>query len=77
MSKSFNPDQEFSRRMLMAGVGGGVVWAGLVARLFQLQILEGKKYDKLANENHIKLELAPPQRGRILDRFGKPRPRTD
>jgi penicillin-binding protein 2 len=72
MSKSFNPDQEFSRRMLMAGVGGGVVWAGLVARLFQLQILEGKKYDKLANENHIKLELAPPQRGRILDRFGKP-----
>ena len=72
MSKGFHPDQEFSRRMLMAGVGGGVVWAGLVARLFQLQILEGKKYDKLANENHIKLELAPPQRGRILDRFGKP-----
>jgi penicillin-binding protein 2 len=72
MSKSFNPDQEFSRRMLMAGVGGGVVWAGLVARLFQLQILEGKKYDELANENHIKLELTPPQRGRILDRFGKP-----
>jgi cell division protein FtsI/penicillin-binding protein 2 len=72
MSKGFHPDQEFSRRMLMAGVGGGVVWAGLVARLFQLQILEGKKYDELANENHIKLELAPPQRGRILDRFGKP-----
>ncbi|HPF21935.1 MAG: penicillin-binding protein 2 [Hyphomonas sp.] len=72
MSKSFNPDHEFSRRMLMTGVGGGVVWAGLVARLFQLQILEGKKYDELANANHIKLELAPPQRGRILDRFGKP-----
>jgi penicillin-binding protein 2 len=72
MSKGFHPDQEFSRRMFMAGVGGGVVWAGLVARLFQLQILEGKKYDELANENHIKLELAPPQRGRILDRFGKP-----
>ena len=57
MSKSYNPEQEFSRRTLMAGVGGGIVWAGLVARLFQLQILEGEKYDELANENHIKLEL--------------------
>jgi len=72
MSKNFNPELEFSRRMLMTGVAGGVVWAGLVARLFQLQILEGEKYDEMANQNHIKLELAPPQRGRILDRFGKP-----
>ncbi|MCA8901708.1 MAG: penicillin-binding protein 2 [Hyphomonas sp.] len=72
MSKVFNPEAEFSRRMLMTGVAGGVVWAGLVARLFQLQILEREKYEELANENHIKLELAPPQRGRILDRFGKP-----
>lgn len=62
----------FSRRMIVAGATGGVVWAGLIARLFQLQVLETERYETLAKENHIKLELAPPQRGRIFDRFGKP-----
>ncbi|WP_373084937.1 penicillin-binding protein 2 [Sneathiella sp.] len=65
-------EDDFSRRMVLAAGAGGVVWAGLVARLFQLQVLEREKYQAAAEDNHIKLALAPPQRGRILDRFGKP-----
>ncbi len=70
--KSLDLETEFSRRMVVAGAAGGLVWAGLVGRLFQLQILEQDQYREQAEANHIKLELAPPQRGRILDRFGRP-----
>lgn len=70
--KTFDLETEFSRRMVIAGTAGGLVWAGLVGRLFQLQILEQEQYREQAEANHIKLELAPPRRGRILDRFGRP-----
>lgn len=72
MSQKPSIEDDFSRRMILAAGAGGVVWAGLVARLFQLQVLESEKYQAAAEDNHIKLALAPPQRGRILDRFGKP-----
>jgi penicillin-binding protein 2 len=65
-------DFAFTRRMAIAGAAGGLVWAGLIARLFQLQILDQERYQALAEANHIKLQLAPPKRGRILDRFGRP-----
>ncbi|MEM6410891.1 MAG: penicillin-binding protein 2 [Pseudomonadota bacterium] len=61
---------EFSRRTMVAAGAGGIVWGGLAARLFQLQVLESERYVSLAAENRVKLELAPPRRGRILDRFG-------
>ncbi|MEH6693939.1 MAG: penicillin-binding protein 2 [Hyphomonas sp.] len=72
MSRNRSIEDDFTRRMILAASAGGVVWAGLVARLFQLQVLEREKYQAAAEDNHIKLALAPPQRGRILDRFGKP-----
>lgn len=72
MSQKPSIEDDFSRRMILAAGAGGVVWAGLVARLFQLQVVESEKYQAAAEDNHIKLALAPPQRGRILDRFGKP-----
>ena len=68
---SSHDDRTFSRRALMAGVGGGAVWAGLTARLMQLQIFEGDKYALEADENRIRLDPAPAQRGRIFDRFGQ------
>lgn len=76
-SKAINkPDRdlgvEFSKRAMLAAGAGGIVWTTLIARLFQLQVLEGDKFESLAAENRIKLELAPPERGRILDRFGVP-----
>ncbi|KCZ92857.1 penicillin-binding protein 2 [Hyphomonas johnsonii] len=72
MTQDRSIEDDFTRRMLIAAGAGGVVWAGLVARLFQLQVVEREKYEAAAEDNHIKLALAPPQRGSILDRFGKP-----
>jgi len=37
----------------------------------RLQILEGKKYSRLAEENRIRRNFNPAPRGRILDRYGK------
>lgn len=70
--KSADLDHAFTRRAAIAGAAGGLVWAGLIGRLFQLQILDQERYQAQAEANHIKLQLAPPQRGRILDRFGRP-----
>ena len=70
--KTADLDFAFTRRTAIAGAAGGLVWAGLIARLFQLQILDQERYQAQAEANHIKLQLAPPQRGRILDRFGRP-----
>ena len=72
MSRKLSPDQEFSRRTVIAASGGGVLFAGLIARLFQLQILDHERYQAFARENSVRLVLAPPMRGRILDRFGRP-----
>ena len=65
-------ETRINRRMVSAGIAGGVLFSGLVARLAQLQLFEGKKYQKIADENGVKLELAPPMRGSIVDRFGVP-----
>ncbi len=65
-------EQVFSRRAIMAAGTGGLLFTGLISRLFQLQILEHQRYETAAAENGVKLDLAPPLRGRILDRFGVP-----
>ncbi len=72
MARKNSPDADFDRRMLLAMGAGGAVFATLVARLSQLQFFEAEHYQKLAAENHIRLVLAPPSRGEILDRFGRP-----
>jgi penicillin-binding protein 2 len=65
-------DALFSRRALIAAGGGAAMFGGLIARLFQLQIMEHERFEVAAAENGVRLDLAPPQRGRILDRFGRP-----
>ncbi|MCF6328575.1 MAG: penicillin-binding protein 2, partial [Henriciella sp.] len=65
-------DKLFTRRAAIAAGGGGVMFGGLIARLFQLQILDGERYRAEATENSVRLDLAPPKRGQILDRFGRP-----
>lgn len=72
MARSNSPEADFDRRLLLALGAGGAVFATLVGRLSQLQFFEAEHYRKLADENHIRLVLAPPQRGQILDRFGRP-----
>lgn len=62
----------YSRRAILAGIGGAVVWSGMIFRLAQLQLYEGEEFRLLADENRIKLNLMPPRRGTIYDRFGIP-----
>lgn len=65
-------DAIFNRRALIAAGIGGTMFAGLIARLFQLQVLEREKYQVMAADNGVRLDLAPPKRGNIMDRFGRP-----
>ena len=46
-------------------------FAAITGRLFWLQILQGSFYQKLSDENRIRLVSRPPIRGRLLDLRGK------
>ena len=48
-----------------------LVSAAMVSRLVWLQVLEGKRYRELADENRIRLVPRSPTRGRLLDRKGR------
>ena len=43
----------------------------LLGRFFQLQVLGGKKYEKLAEINQVRRTRIPPRRGIIMDRKGR------
>jgi penicillin-binding protein 2 len=60
----------FNRRSLLIGGGQALLFGGLAARMYYLQVLEADRYRMLAEENRINLRLVPPLRGRIFDRFG-------
>ncbi len=59
-----------NRRMFIIGAAKFVVFAGIVARLFSLQINENKKYLTLSDKNRIREWKLPPTRGNIVDYFG-------
>jgi len=46
-------------------------FAVLVARLFYLQIIERQEYNRLSENNCIRLQSIDPPRGMIFDRYGK------
>jgi penicillin-binding protein 2 len=60
----------FSRRALLIGLGQGAVFAGIAARLYNLQVTQHSKYAMLAEQNSISERLVAPERGLITDRFG-------
>jgi penicillin-binding protein 2 len=60
----------FGRRAMLIGAGQGLVFAGLAARLYHLQIAQNGKYALLAEQNSISERLMAPERGLITDRFG-------
>ncbi len=62
----------FTRRAVILGGAQTLLLAGLAGRMYQLQVLESDRYKTLANENRINMQLLPPPRGRIFDRFGQP-----
>ena len=59
-----------NRRMFIIGIAKVLVFTGIVARLFSLQINENKKYLTLSDKNRIREWKLPPTRGRIVDYFG-------
>jgi penicillin-binding protein 2 len=70
------PEQDrgriFTRRAMMLAGGQALLFTGLAARMYYLQVIESGRYRVLAEENRISLRLLPPPRGRVLDRRGVP-----
>jgi penicillin-binding protein 2 len=62
----------FTRRAVVLGGLQALLFGTLVGRLYQLQVVDSDRYAMLADENRINLQLLPPARGRIFDRFGQP-----
>ena len=60
-----------NRRMFILSVAKILVFSGIVARLFSLQINENKKYLTLSDKNRLREWRLPPVRGDFLDYFGK------
>ena len=59
-----------SRRMFIIGAAKFIVFTGIIARLFSLQITENKKYLTLSDKNRLREWKLPPVRGEFLDYFG-------
>ncbi|MDH3235760.1 MAG: penicillin-binding protein 2 [Alphaproteobacteria bacterium] len=70
-----HPDIErhrlFSRRATILVGGQALMFAVLTWRLYDLQIVRGKRFKTLAEENRISLRLTIPPRGLIVDRTGR------
>ena len=58
-----------NRRMFIISAAKVVVFAGIVTRLFSLQINENKKYLTLSDKNRLREWRLPPVRGEFLDFF--------
>ena len=61
--------QTINRRMFIIGAAKFIVFTGIVARLFSLQITENKKYLTLSDKNRLREWRLPPIRGEFLDYF--------
>ena len=59
-----------NRRMFVIGVAKVIIFGGIMARLFYLQVTENKKYLTLSDKNRIREWKLPPTRGNIVDYFG-------
>ena len=62
--------QTINRRMFIISAAKFVVFTGIIARLFSLQITENKKYLTLSDKNRLREWRLPPIRGKFLDYFG-------
>ena len=59
-----------NRRMFIIGAAKIIIFTGIIARLFSLQINENTKYLTLSDKNRIREWKLPPTRGNIVDYFG-------
>ena len=72
MEEPYRPDSRLLRRVSMLGVVMLVIFAGLVLRLWALQILSGTTYVKQAAANSFRTVRVQAPRGEIVDRNGVP-----
>jgi penicillin-binding protein 2 len=63
-------NKTINRRMFIIGAAKIIVFTGIIARLFSLQITENKKYLTLSDKNRLREWKLPPVRGEFLDYFG-------
>lgn len=70
MSRVAKDRNSFTRRALLIGAAEAAIFAGIGARLYNLQITQHGKYALLARQNSISERLVAPERGLITDRFG-------
>jgi penicillin-binding protein 2 len=63
--------QTINRRMFIIGAAKVIIFTGIIARLFVLQISNNKKYLTLSDKNRLREWRLPPVRGKFLDYFGK------
>lgn len=62
---------DFNRRVLVIGGLEAAAFALLAARLYQLQVMDGRRYAPLAEDNRISQRGLMPRRGRLVDRAGR------
>jgi penicillin-binding protein 2 len=62
--------QTINRRMFIIGAAKVIVFAGIISRLFSLQISDNKKYLTLSDKNRLREWRLPPIRGEFVDYFG-------
>ena len=67
---SFRKLNTINRRMFIISAAKVVVFTGIIARLFSLQINENTKYLTLSDKNRLREWRLPPIRGQFLDYFG-------
>ncbi len=63
-------DKQFSRRAFLYGGIQGLMFGGLAARLYYLQMMQAENFQTLAEGNRMRLFPVLPSRGRLLDRSG-------
>jgi len=67
---AFRKLNTINRRMFIISAAKVVVFTGIIARLFSLQINENTKYLTLSDKNRLREWRLPPVRGQFLDYFG-------
>ena len=61
-------EQTISRRFAFLSLFKSIVVGTIGWRLFDLQMIENQKYEKMSDDNQFNYHVVPPERGRILDR---------
>jgi len=59
------------RSLVLGGLKAGMI-SLLVGRMYYLQVVDSRRYQMLAEDNRISMQLIAPSRGLIVDRFGVP-----